>query len=122
VKVPGFLIDENLPPVIAVQLRQREPQVQALAIGQPGAPSRGTPDPQLLYWLEENDYLLITNNRASMPGHLHDHLATGRHVPGILVTPFPLNIGAVIEELLLIWGASLPNEYQDRIIYLPVSR
>jgi len=116
----GFLIDENLPPVIAVQVCQHEPRIQALAIGQPGAPSKGTMDPQLLCWIEENDYLLVTNNRASMPGHLRDHLAAGGHVPGILVVPFPLGIGALVEELILIWGASLPDEYQDQIVYLPL--
>ena len=55
-----------------------------------------------------------------MPGHLRHHLAAGRHVPGILVVPFPLDIGALVEELILIWGASLPNEYQDQIVYLPL--
>ena len=53
-----------------------------------------------------------------MPGHLRDHLAAGGHVPGILVVPFPL--GALVEELILIWGASLPDEYQDQIVYLPL--
>ncbi len=118
----GFLIDENLPPVIAVQIRQHEPRIQALAIGQPGAPPKGAPDPQLLHWIEANNYLLITNNRASMPGHLREHLAAGRHVPGILVTPFPLDIGTLIEELVLIWDASLPNEFQDQIVYLSLRR
>ena len=126
---PGFLIDENMPPVIAVQVRQHEPRmfsldkntrIRALAIGQPEAPSRGTPDPQLLCWIEEHGYLLVTNNRTSMPGHLRDHLATNRHIPGILVAPFPLDIGALIEELILVWGASQPGEYQDQIVYLPL--
>jgi hypothetical protein len=118
----GFLIDENLPPVIATQVRQHEPRIQALAIGQPGAPPKGTPDPQLLNWIEVNNCLLITNNRASMPGHLSEHLAAGRHVPGILITSFPLDIGTLIEELVLIWGASLPNEFQDQIVYLSLRR
>jgi len=118
----GFLIDENLPPIIARQIHQREPRIQALAVGQPGAPSTGTPDPRLLFWIEENGYMLLTNNRASMPGHLSKHLAAGRHIPGILVAPFPLDIGALVEELILIWGTSLPDEYQDRIVYLPLSR
>jgi len=119
-KPPGLLIDENLSPVIALQLRRHEPEMRVLAVRQPDAPSGSTPDPQLLCWIEENDYLLVTNNRASMPGHLRDHLATGRHVPGILVVPFPLDIGALVEELILIWGASLLNEYQDQIVYLPL--
>lgn len=119
---PGFLIDENLPPALAMQMRQREPYIQVLAIGQPGAPVKGTADRPLLRWVEENGYLLVTNNRSSMPGHLRDHLTTGRHVPGILITPFALDIGLVVEELLLIWGASLPDEYQDRIVYMPISQ
>ena len=121
-KTPGFLIDENLPPSIAVQIQRHEPRIQVLAVGQPGAPPKSTPDRQLLCWIEENDYLLVTNNRASMPGHLRDHLAADRHIPGILVTPFPLGIGALVQELILIWGASLPDEYRDRIVYLPISR
>ena len=118
----GFLIDENLPPVIAVQVCQHEPRIQATAIGRPGAPSKVTADPQLLCWIEESDHLLVTNNRASMPGHLRDHLDAGRHIPGILITPFPLGIGALIEELVLIWGDSLPGEFQDQIVYLPLRR
>ena len=120
--VTGFLIDENLPPVLAAQIHQREPQIRTLAIGQLDALPKGTLDPQILVWIEENDYLLITNNRASMPGHLRHHLAAGRHIPGILVTPYPLNIGMLIKELLLIWGASMPGEYQDQIVYLPLTR
>ena len=39
-----------------------------------------------------------------MPGHLHAHVNSGGHVPGILIVPYPLNIGALIEDLLLIWA------------------
>jgi hypothetical protein len=56
-----------------------------------------------------------------MPGHLRDHIASGGHIPGIFVTPYPLYIGALIVELILIWGTSLPDEYQDRIVYLPLA-
>jgi hypothetical protein len=72
-----------------------------------------------LSWVEENNYLLITNNRASMPAHLVAHLADGHHIPGILVTPFPLRIGSLIEVLLLVWGATFTDEYRDQITYLP---
>lgn len=117
----GFLVDENLPPLIAVQLRRHESQLRVLAVHDPGAPIKGTLDPDILVWLEENNCWLVTNNRTSMPGHLQVHLNAGRHVPGIFVTPYPLNLGHLITELLLIWGASLPDEYRDRIVYLPVS-
>jgi len=120
--MPGFLIDENLPPLIAGQLRQREPGILVYTIGGPDAPPKGTSDPDILNWIEAHNCWLITNNRASMPSHLQDHLVAGKHVPGVFIAPFPLNIGALLEELTLLWGASLPDEYQDHIIYLPLTR
>ncbi|MCX6028294.1 MAG: DUF5615 family PIN-like protein [Chloroflexi bacterium] len=118
----GFLFDENLSPAIAAQLRRHAPAIPILAVGQMGAPARGTLDPQILCWIEEHNCLLVTNNRTSMPGHLRDHLADGRHIPGILITPYPLNIGTLIEVLLLVWGASLPDEYRDQITHLSFGR
>jgi hypothetical protein len=53
-----------------------------------------------------------------MPVHLAAHLAGSHHVPGILVTPAPLRIGPLINVLLLVWGASFPDEYRDKITYL----
>ncbi len=100
----GFLVDENVPPIIATQLRLREPNIVAVAVGQAGAPPKGTLDPKILLWLEEHHCALVTNNRASMPAHLRDHVAGGRHVPGIFVTPIPLDIGLIVEELFLVWG------------------
>ncbi len=64
---------------------------------------------------------MVTNNRKSMLPHLENHLAQGRHIPGIIVMNDKMGIGETIEELLLIWGASDEKEYRDRISYLPVS-
>jgi len=64
--------------------------------------------------------MLITNNRATMPVHLRAHLARGRHVPGIVQLPRRMNVSITVDDLLLIWGASLPNEFQDQIVYLPL--
>jgi hypothetical protein len=117
---PRFLLDEHLPHLIADELQRREPTLQALTIGEPDAPRRGTLDPEILVWAEAHGYLLVTNNRRSMPAHLAAYLASGHHVPGILTTSFPLRIGPLIEVLLLVWGASFPDEYQDKITYLPL--
>ena len=45
----------------------------------------------------------------------------GRHVPGILILSDELGIGGNIEELRLIAGASRMEEYQDRIVQLPLT-
>jgi len=56
-----------------------------------------------------------------MPAHLRDHLAAGRHVPGIFELNPDMTVGQTVEELALIWAASHEDEYLDRIAFLPVS-
>ena len=118
---PCFLLDENMAHrTIRKLLLQREPGIRILAVGQPGAPPLSAPDPELLAWVEEHGCLLVTRNRASMPMHLRNHLAAGRHVPGILIVPQRMSPRQISDQLHLIWGASLPDEYQDQIVYLPL--
>jgi hypothetical protein len=63
-----FLLDENMPLALRVQLLRREPALQVHVVGHPGAPPKGTPDPDLLVWIEEQSCMLVTRNRASCPG------------------------------------------------------
>ena len=97
-----------------------EPTIHVYAIGDGIAPPKGTPDPDILSWIEAHDCMLITNNRSTMPVHLRPHLARGQHVPGIVQLPRRMNIGAILDDLLLIWAASLPGEFRDQIVYLPL--
>ncbi|WP_287358694.1 hypothetical protein [Moorena sp. SIO3B2] len=57
-----------------------------------------------------------------MPVHLADHLAQGRHIPGILILNHNFSIGQTLDELILIAEASFEDEYQDQIINLPLSK
>ena len=78
--------------------------------------------PKILLWCESNGFVLVTNNRASMPVHLRNHLASGRHVPGILILSDKLSLGETAEDLYLVAGASQPEKYADLIRHLPLSR
>ncbi len=117
-----YLLDENVDPLFRSELLRREPGLIVLRIGLPGAPPDKTPDPEILRWCEQYSFILVTNNRKSMPVHLRDHLAEGRHVPGIFELNQNMSVGDTIDELLLIWAASYEDEYRDTITYLPVSR
>jgi len=121
VSIIRYLLDENVDPIYRRELLKREPTMIVWLVGTPGTSPRGTLDPDILRWCEVHGFLLVTNNRKSMPVHLSDHLAAGEHVPGILELNPNMSIGETIEELWLIWGASEVQEYQDRIAYLPIS-
>ncbi len=116
----GFLLDENVPIVLKHQLQRLKPTIKVLAVGDSEAPPKGTPDAELLRWIEEHSYILVTANRASMPGHLKEHLSAGRHIPGILILPRVLYIRRILEDLLIIWEAGKPEDFRDQIIYLPL--
>lgn len=115
-----YLSDENVASVYQTQLRRREPYLVIRAVGDPGCPPKGTLDPEILIWCEEHGFVLVTNNRTSMPTHLTDHIAEGRHIPGIFILNPSWSIGENLEELILIALASEENEYQDRIVHLPL--
>lgn len=115
-----YLIDENVNPLYPNQIRQLEPDIVIKVVGEPETPPRSTLDPEILCWCEENNFVLVTNNRTSMPVHLADHLAQNRHVPGIFILNPNLSIGENLEELVLAALASEKDEYQVQIVYLPL--
>ena len=116
-----FLLDEHMNPHFRVAIRQCNPEIVVWCIGDPGAPAHGTLDPDILLWCEANDFSLVTRDRTSMPVHLRDHLAEGRHVPAIFIVNADMSMGQTAEELALIWGATQPDEYADMIRFLPIS-
>jgi len=116
-----YLFDENVDPEYVHQLRRRHPELVIRMVGEPSTPQKSTLDPDILDWCERKGFVLVTNNRRSMPVHLADHLDQGRHIPGILILNPNLSLGATLDDLSIVGLASFENEYQDRIEYLPLT-
>ena len=117
---PRFLLDEHIDLAIQRGLLRREPQIEVLHVRDPGAPPAGTLDPDILIWLENQGYILVTENRSTIPDHLVAHFAAGRHIPGVFWIRPKTSIGRIIEELFLIWSASNSDEYLDRTLFIPL--
>jgi hypothetical protein len=115
-----YLIDENVNPIYQIQLLRQNSDLVVWAVGDEGVPPNGTLDPEILIWCEEHGFILVTNNRTSMPPHLTEHMTQGRHVPGIFILNPNMSIGETIDELILIAQASRDDEYQDYITHLPL--
>jgi hypothetical protein len=115
-----FLLDENISRSVRNQLLFHEPTMEVVCVGDQNALPYGTPDATILEWIEQTGYILVSRNRRTMPLHLKEHLTQGKHIPGMLLLKRRISTSELIEELLLIWHASEPNEYQDHIRYLPL--
>ena len=120
--VINYLLDEHVDPRLRKALKQLAADIVVWRIGDVNAPTFGTPDPGILVWCADQKFILVTNNRATMPVHLHDHLNSGRHMPGIFILNPNLTLGETADELHLIWVVTVAEDYQDRIWYLPISR
>ena len=70
---------------VRVQLQKKHPEIEILVSEIREYPRSQRRDPVILEWIACNNYILVTNNRRTMPGHFGNHLKTGGHVPGILI-------------------------------------
>jgi len=115
--VVGILLDENIESRLFAYLRTRAlaTGIQISAVGEPLAPGLGTKDPDILIWCEKHQYVLVTDNRISMPPHLAEHLKAGRNVPGIIVIKKNVSLSALGDHLLEFVGTALPGEIENQI-------
>jgi hypothetical protein len=118
-----YLLDEQLrgPLWQAIQhhnARGVEP-LDALCVGEAGAPPLGSLDPELLLWAEANNRVLVTRDVQTMPAHLAAHLQAGNHSPGVFMLRRHWTIPLVIAGLVLHDQAGEPADYADGITYLP---
>jgi hypothetical protein len=54
-----------------------------------------------------------------MPRHFGEHLLRRLSSPGVFLVSQYTAIGEVIDELVLIWAASDPEEWRNRIVNIP---
>ncbi len=115
---PRFQADADFNHKIVVGLRRREPSVD-IESAQDGSVI-GLPDPEVLSVAAGSGRILVSHDRKTMPGHFARFRET-RSSPGLIVVSQELDIGAAIEDLLLIWEATDAEEWIDGLGFVPVS-
>ena len=116
-----YLIDESVRLSVVAALRRAEPGIDVWRVGQAGTPPFGSLDPDILAFCEEQDRLLVSLDRVSMPDHVAAHHTTGGHTSGVLLVTRRCTLRQLLDDLLLIWTASEAEEWRDTIPYLPMA-
>ena len=114
---PRFQADADLNQKIIAGLRRREPTIDFQTARQGDV--IGRPDPEVLLIAARTGRILVSHDRQSMTGHFARFVET-QPSPGLIVVSQDLDIGAAIEDLLLIWAASDSEEWQDKLGFVPV--
>ncbi|MGH9611095.1 MAG: DUF5615 family PIN-like protein [Bryobacteraceae bacterium] len=112
-----FLADADFNHAIVKGCRRDEPAMDFLSANE--AKLEGVPDPDVLALAAAQDRILVTHDHQTMPWHFGAFLMSGRSSPGVFWVSQHAPIGEVIDALVLIWAASDPEEWRNRIVNIP---
>ncbi len=101
--------------IIAAVLR-REPAIDFRTAVEAGLP--GLEDPVVLAVTAESNRVLVSHDLKTMPRHF-GQLVLGASSPGVILIPQRMPIAEAVENLILIWAATEPGEWIDRVYIVP---
>ncbi len=101
--------------IIAAVLR-REPAIDFRTAVEAGLP--GLEDPVVLAVTAESNRVLVSHDLKTMPRHF-GQFVLGASSPGVILIPQRMPIAEAVENLILIWAATEPGEWIDRVYIVP---
>jgi predicted nuclease of predicted toxin-antitoxin system len=113
-----FVADENFNRAILVGLQRRAEHSDVARVQDVGL--RTADDPRVLQWAADQGRVLVTHDIRTIPDHAHERVSAGLPMPGVIIVRCVLPIAVVIDELVIIEAASDPEDWKDRVHYLPL--
>src|SRR5262245_43833127 len=112
-----FQADADLNEEIVSGVIRRVPEVDFQTAGE--ANLRGLPDEEVLAVAAQENRILVTHDRRTMPQHFANFIA-GQSCPGVFVVPQNLSVSTAIDELVLIWTVSDSEDWANLIVDIPL--
>lgn len=113
-----ILIDQDFDHDILRGITRRLSQIDFVTAFEVGASDWD--DEKLLLWASQNDRVLLTHDRRTMPIHFATLLEKGENLQGVIIAPRQLPIGQAIDELEMIIVCSENDEWQNILKILPL--
>jgi hypothetical protein len=112
-----YQADADLNQAIVNGVLRRQPTIDFQTAGV--ANLEGILDPEVLAIAAQQQRLLVSHDRKTMPAEFAQFITTQRS-SGVLIVSQRVPIDIVIEELIIIWSASSAEEWGDRIAKIPL--
>ena len=113
-----FQADADLNKAIVTGVLRREPSIDFQT--SMAARLRGLKDSEVLALSAEQKRVLISHDVGTMPAHFQSFTAPGKYSPGVFLIPQSLELGRAIEELVIVWLASDPSDWEGRLVWFPI--
>ena len=112
-----FQADADLNAEIVIGVLRREPSIDFQTADE--ANLRQVPDPEVLALAAQENRILITHDRRTMPRYFADFILHHSN-PGVFIIAQTVSVRVAIEELLLVWAASESAEWRNLIVERPL--
>lgn len=112
-----YQADADLNQAIVTGVLRREPAIDFQTAFSAGL--EGVKDPEVLAIAAQQERILVSHDRRTMPLEFAQFITSNRST-GVIIVSRKLPIEVAIEELLLIWAASSAQEWINRIAKLPL--
>ena len=112
-----FQADADLNAEIVAGVWRREPSIDFQMADE--ANVRRLRDPEVLALAAQENRILVTHDRRTMPRHFADFILH-HSSPGVFIIAQIMSVRVAIEELLLVWAASESEEWRNFIVELPL--
>ena len=111
-----FQADADLDEDIIWGVKRAEPVIDFQTADEAGI--RGLKDSIVLKTAANENRILISHDRRTMPYHFADFIQN-QTSPGVFIISQGARISQIIDDIILIWFASEPEEWENPIADLP---
>ena len=112
-----FQADADLNQIIVAAIVRRFPEIDFRTATAAGL--AGIKDPDVLALSAHEGRVLVTHDHTPMPTHFGAFIQATMS-PGLIIVPQSLGVGEAADALILVWAATKPDEWINRIVYLPI--
>jgi hypothetical protein len=112
-----FQADADLNQIIVAALLRRSPGLDFRSATV--ASLEGLSDTEVLSLAARDGRILVTHDSKTMPRHFATFIQSQQSA-GVIVVPQHLAVSVAVEELLLVASATSPEDWTDRICFLPL--
>ena len=113
----SFQADADLNHHIVLAVIRREPAIDFHSATD--AKLAALADRDVLRQTARDNRILVSHDRKTMPEHFYRFI-TDNTSPGVIIIPQHLPTNSAVDDLILIWHATKPEEWINNLLCLPL--
>jgi len=114
----SFIADENLNYNIVRGLLRRKADLNITRIQD--VDLSGKDDATVLEWAAQENRILLTHDVSTITKYAYERVNEGLSMPGVFEIKMDSPLGDIIDDLLLLANYSYEDEWEGKILYLPL--